>query len=107
MKHTNKLLVAAMLFLFSCSSSVITSSWKAETIAPKKYKKILVLALINGPDRTLRENMEAKLVAEINELGYSAVCSCDEFGPKYFEDLKEQQALSKLNSSGVDAVLTI
>jgi hypothetical protein len=67
----------------------------------------MVLGLINGSDRTLREKMEEHIAGDLRELGYNAMCSCDEFDPKAFEDLNEKQALEKLTNSGVDAVLTI
>lgn len=107
MKKIN-LVVAGFLLLFAgCTSSKITTSWKAENITPKAYGKILVLGLINEPDRTIREKMEEHIVADLKALGYTAVCSCDEFNPKTFENLNEQQSLDKLSKSGIDAVITI
>jgi hypothetical protein len=104
-----KILVSGIiaLFIIACSSTKITSSWKADDFQSKKYKKVLVLGLINDPDRTIRENMEEQLMGDLKELGYDAVCSCDEFGPKAFEKMNEKEALAKLGNSGVDAVLTI
>jgi hypothetical protein len=97
-----------LLAIFAgCSSSRITSSWKAENVTPKAYHKILVLGLINEPDRTIREQMEEHIVGDLKELGYNAVCSCNEFDPKAFENINEQEALKKLSNSGIDAVLTV
>lgn len=107
MKKINWLLLGLMITLAGCSSSKITSSWKAEDIEAKQYNKVLVLGLINEPDRTLREKMEEHIVGDLKALGYMAVCSCDEFNPKTFENLNEQQALDKLDKSGIDAVLTV
>lgn len=104
------IIAAAILFFIvaGCgTSSRITSSWKAGNVQPKQYNKILVLGLINEPDRTIRENMEEHLVGDLKDLGYKAVCSCDEFNPKEFENMNEKQALDKLSNSGIDAVLTI
>src|SRR5678815_2131091 len=67
----------------------------------------MVLGLINTADHTLREKMEEHIASDLRELGYNAVCSCDEFDPKAFEDMNEKQALDKLMNSEVDAVLTI
>lgn len=47
------------------------------------------------------------MVGELRNLGYDATCSCDEYNPKTFENMTEEQALAKLKSSGVDAVLTV
>lgn len=100
---------AAMVFLFSaCSpSSYITSSWKAENVQPKKYKKVVVLGLVRDADRSVREKMEQYITAELKVLGYDAVCSCDEYNPKAFEGMSEKQAIEKLRNAGVDAVLTV
>lgn len=107
MKNIFRGSLAFLVLLASCTSSKITSTWKAENIQPVAYKKILVLGLINEPDRTVRENMETNIVAQLNGLGYTAVCSCDEFGPTSFLQMTEKEALAKLNNSGIDAVLTV
>lgn len=103
-----KYLFAALLFiLVSCSSSRITSSWKAENIQAKKYNKILVLGLIREADRSVREKMEQHVLGDLREQGYNAICACEEFGPKAFENMTETEALKKLKDSDVDGVLTI
>ena len=107
MKQVSKIAIVALLLFAGCSTSRITSSWKAENIQSKEYKKVLVLGLMNESDRSLREKMEEHLVGDLKDLGYNAVCSCDEFNPKAFENMSEKQALDKLNNSGIDAVLTI
>lgn len=96
-----------LVAMISCSTSHITSSWKAPGAEAGTYNKILVLALFNEPDRSAREKMEEQLVGNLKDLGYDAICSCDEFGPKAFEDMNEKQALDKLDNSGIDAILTI
>jgi hypothetical protein len=96
-----------LLAASACTSSKITRSWKAENVVPKHYNKILVLGLINDADKTIREKMEEHIVGDLKTLGYTAVCSCEEFDPKTFENMNEQQALDKLGKSGIDAVLTV
>jgi hypothetical protein len=101
---------AAILFflLVGCGPATqITSSWKADNIQPGKYKKLVVLGLVRENDRTIREKMEQHLVNDLKEMGYDAVCSCDEYNPKAFENLNEEQSIDKLRNSGVDAVLTV
>jgi len=107
MKRMYKTAIIGLVLIAACSTSKITSSWKADDVTPAAYKKILVLGLINEPDRSIREKMEEHIVGDLQALGYTAVCSCDEFNPKTFENLTEQQALAKLSNSGIDAVLTI
>jgi hypothetical protein len=106
MKQVFKI-AAIVLLVMGCSTTRITSSWKAADIPQREYKKILVLGLINEPDRSVREMMEEHLVGDLRDLGYDAVCSCDEFGPKSFENMQEQDALAKLNRGGIDGVLTV
>jgi hypothetical protein len=105
------IVILAAIFLFVASgcgpSSYITSSWKAENVQPKKYKKVVVLGLVRESDQGLRQKMELHLVGDLKNLGYNAVCSCDEYDPKAFENMSEDQAINKLRKSGVDAVLTI
>lgn len=105
------IIILAVAFLFTASgcgpSSYITSSWKTENVQSKRYKKIVVLGLIRESDQNLREKLEQHLVGDLKNLGYNAVCSCEEYNPKAFEDMSEDQAISKLRNSGVDAVLTI
>ena len=105
----NILLIATLLFVAAgCGAgSYITSSWTASNIQPQKYKKIMVLGLIGEPDRSLRENMENHLVGDLKALGYDAVCACNEFNPKAFENMNEKEAITKLHDSGIDAVITI
>jgi len=104
-------ILLATIFLFAAlgcgPSSYITSSWKAENVQPKTYKKIVVLGLIREPDENLREKMEQHLVEDLKELGYNAVCSCEEYNPRAFENMNEDQAIGKLKNAGVDAVFTV
>lgn len=106
-----KVLQMAFLLLFivaGCGpSSKITSSWKADNAAPKKFKKIVVVGIIREADRTLREKMEQHLAADLRDLGYDATCSCDEYNPKTFENMTEDQVIGKMRNAGVDAVLTV
>lgn len=107
MKRIKWIFISLLIVITGCTSSKITTSWKAENIEPKQYNKILVLGLINEPDRLVREKMEEHVVADLKALGYTAVCSCDEFNPKAFENMTEKQALDMLDKSGIDAVLTV
>jgi hypothetical protein len=99
---------ALLMGTVSCISTLkITSSWKAENVQPKDYKKILVLGLMNVPDRTIREKMEGHLAEDLNTLGYNAVCACEVFDPKAFNNMTEEAAINKLKNQGIDAVLTV
>lgn len=107
MKKTLFVMLVAALLTGGCSTTKITSSWKAENATLQPYKKILVLGLIREADRTIQEKMENHLVDDLKTLGYNAVSSLKEYGPKAFEKMEETAAIDKLKNSGVDAVITI
>jgi len=90
-----------------CASTRITTWWKAKDVVSRKYNKIMVLGLIREADRRIQENMEDHLVNYLKDLGYNAVSSLQEYGPKAFDQMDEATALAKLKNSGVDAVITI
>jgi hypothetical protein len=101
------LILLMIAFGLSCTTSRITTSWKAENTVPKRYNKIMVLGLIREADRSLQVNMENHLVGDLKDLGYNAVSSFREYGPKAFDNMEEDAAIDQLKNSGVDAVLTI
>lgn len=107
MKKIQWLGVALLLVASGCTSSRITSSWKAEDFAPRKYGKVMVLGLIREADRSIKDNMEKHFVGDLEKLGYNAVSSLQEFGPRAFNNMEEEEAVAKLKDSGVDAVITI
>lgn len=99
--------IALLLTAMGCTSSKITSSWKAKNITPQQYNKILVLGLIRETDRRIQERMEQHFVGDLTDLGYSAISALQEYGPKAFDSLSEKTALDKIKNSGADAVITI
>lgn len=107
MKKIKGIGFALLLIVAGCSTSKITTSWKAENTSPQKYNKILVLGLIREADRTIQEKMENHFVGDLKELGYNAISSMQEYGPKAFDKMDEEATLSKLKNSGVNAVITI
>ena len=107
MKNLKNITVLFLLAVGGCTTSKITSSWKADNAVPSYYNKILVMGLIRDADRSLQQNMENHIVGDLKELGYNAVSSFKEYGPKAFEGLDEQAAISKIKNNGVDGVLTI
>jgi hypothetical protein len=101
------LLLLASMIAAACTTTKITSSWKAANTQPKHYSKILVLGLIKDSDRSLQEKMEAHLVDDLKSKGYNAVSSLQEFGPKAFSNTTEAEAIARLKQSNIDAVVTI
>jgi hypothetical protein len=101
---------ALLSLLLGCAASKITYSWKAPTIVPdstQMYNKIMVVGLIKDNDKTVREKMENHLVGDLAERGYNAVSSLKEYGPKAFENMKEEEVMNQLKSSGINAIITI
>lgn len=102
------LLLAAVFIFAGCSSSAkITDSWNAADVKQVPLKKILVLGFFNEKDRSMRERIENEVAADLRGQGYEVVTSFKEYGPKSFENMKEEQALKKLQSANFDGVLTI
>lgn len=96
-----------LVLMAACTSTRITHSWNAKDAEPVKYKKVVVLALLSKTDELLRQRMEEHLSGDLKALGYNAICSCNEYNPKTFENMPEEQAIAKLKDLGVDAVVTI
>ncbi|MEP7164403.1 MAG: hypothetical protein ABI741_06910 [Ferruginibacter sp.] len=105
MKTLNILLLAGSIFLISCNSTQVTSSWKANK-ATEQYKKIMVLGIIKEKNRTLREQLENEIVRDLRAQGYDASSALQEYGPKAFSKFKEDEIADQLKNSGYDAVLT-
>ena len=100
-----KLIIPALsLFLLSCNSTKITSSWKAENAQKNNYSKILVLGIFK--DRDIRQKVENQLVNQLRAIGYNVGSALAEYGPKQFEQMKEEEIAGKLKTSGYDVVLT-
>lgn len=106
MKTIKFIIPALLLFLISCNSTKITSSWKADDAQKNNYNKIIVFGIFNQKDRSIRDNVETQLVSQLHSLGYNAVSALAEYGPKAFAKLKEEDVAAQLKSSGYDAVLT-
>lgn len=108
MKQLNALtLCFDILLLSACSTTQITSTWKAPDAKAGTYNKIMVVGIIRESDQSMREGMETHLAGDLKAAGYNAVCACEEYGPKAFQYLTEEEVIKKLNQQGYDAVLTV
>ena len=67
-----KLIIILFIFLLAtgCSSSKITSSWKAPATTATTINKIMVVGLIREADRTIREKMEEHMIGDLKDMGY-------------------------------------
>lgn len=98
--------VIGVLFL-SCSSSKLTSSWKAKDAITKTYYNIMVWGILTENDSTLKRNMESHLVNDLVEKGYHAISSLEVFGSRSYTKLTEKEIVDQFRNSGVDAVVSI
>ena len=104
-----KSIIILFIFLLAtgCSSSKITSSWKAQANTATTINKIMVVGLIREADRTIREKMEEHMIGDLKDMGYNAVSAYREYGPKAFTNIDEKTLIEKLKNSNIDAVITI
>ncbi len=107
MKNITLIHFILLILVSGCASSKITSSWKQPAAIAQKPFRIMVIGLMKESDRSIQENMENHLVADLEKLGYTAVSSFKEYGPNSFKKGDTAAAILKLKNSGVDAVLTI
>ncbi|MGN7719649.1 hypothetical protein [Chitinophaga sp. 22620] len=101
------MLSGLVLFLASCSSTKVTSSWKEPDASINTNQKILVMALVSDREGSLRNNMEKEFVASLKQRGYNAVSAYDELGPHALKGLNEQKAMNRIRKTDADQVLTI
>lgn len=101
------ILLFSLILLASCSSTEIVSSWKSADVQAKDFTKVMVLGLMGAKDRDIKENTERVMAESLRSRGIDAVAASDEYGPKAFENLSEEEALRKLHDKDVDGVMTI
>jgi hypothetical protein len=94
-------------FLFSCGSTKITSSWKAENVTTKPYHNIMVWGLLTEKDSSIRRQMETHLVNDLVAKGYHAIASTDVYKAKAYKKLTSAEILDEFKNTGIDAVITI
>jgi len=99
--------IALLVLLAACSSTKVTSSWKANDTSQLNYRQVLVLGIMPNKDRAIRENMENELAGELKEAGVNAIAASTVFAPNQLNNMNEQRALRWLRNKGYDAVMTI
>jgi hypothetical protein len=100
-------LMLLAVILFSCSSTQITSSWKAENAKTKPYHNIMVWGLLTEKDSSIRHQMETHLVNDLISKGYRAFASTDVYRAKADKKLTSAEILDEFKNTGIDAVITI
>ncbi len=102
-----KLVLLFTAVLFSCNTTKVTSSWKAENTVTKKYHNIMIWGILTEKDSPLRQKMELHLVNDLTEKGYHSISSMEVYGTKAFKKLTEKEIVDEFKNSGVDAVITL
>ena len=96
----------AAMFILSCTSTQVISSYKDEKTAAIDYKKILIFGIFPQKERGLRQETENHLASRLKDLGYNALTAMDEYGPKAFEKIEEAKLTEMVKSGGYDAIIT-
>lgn len=99
-------LLLPMVFI-SCQPSKITQSWASKDVAPKKYKKILVLGVMPANENELLVKMEDHIADDLKNLGYNTVAANMFFPPGTFVKGDTARARSAIEGKGFDGILTV
>ncbi|MFN8252757.1 MAG: hypothetical protein U0V75_12870 [Ferruginibacter sp.] len=101
------IITASILLLASCNSTRLTSAWKAPEAGTAHFNKILVIGITGNKERELRTAIENALVKQLSSQGVTAASSMEQFGPKSFRSLNEEQAVKMVNDNGFDGVIVV
>lgn len=99
--------IPLLAILVSCQPTKITQSWSAKDIAPKKYKKVLVLAVLPDNESELKVKIENHLAEDLREMGYLTLAANKVFPAGTFVKGDTARAAAAIYDSGFDAILTI
>ncbi len=106
MKYYYGLLLLFFMFLGSCGPSVkLTASWSDPKTAPRHVSKILVLSI--GKDLQKRKMAEDNIKAELQNKGFNAATSLDEFGPDLAKTYDSAATRQILLGRQFDASITV
>ena len=98
---------SGFLLLASCSSTKITSRWKADVKPQSSFTNIMAVVVAGNEESPLIEKMEKHIAGDFSTLGYKGLSAFHEFGPKTLKDLNESALLAKLKEKGIDAVMMV
>jgi len=101
------LLLLAIVVLAGCASSKITSSWTDPSAGANRYKKIMVVSIIENEDISMRKKMEQHMVGDLKSIGYDAISFLAEFNEGDFKTLRYDSVRNRLIKKGIDGVITI
>ena len=95
------------MLILSCSSTKITSSWKAANMQTRVYHNIMVWAILPETDSVIRRQIETHLMNDLVGKGYHAVSSLQVYQAKAYKKLTSKEIVDEFARTGVDAVITL
>jgi len=96
-----------MMMISSCSNTQLITSWKAPEATVQRYDKILVVALTGSRDRELRESIENSIATRLQNEGMNVATATQQYGPRSFRTMSEEEAVRTVNDNGFDAVMVV
>ncbi len=103
----NLFFIPLLAMIISCQPTRITQSWTAKNTAPKKFKKILVLAVLPSNETDLQVKMENNIADEMHQLGYLAIAANKMFPAGTFVRGDTMRARNAISGRGFDGLMTI
>src|SRR5665811_1762660 len=100
-------LIILFFLATGCSSTRIIHSWKAENVAGKMYKRILIIGLFRNEDSLIRQSIENQFIMELHEIGIAGIPWSKLYGSSSFESVKQNIISDSLKASRADGILTI
>lgn len=98
----------ATWWMAGCGTSTeIVSSWKSNNANLEKYNKVLVVGLTGAKDRDVRQSVESAMVASLKTAGINSIAASDEYSPKAFEKMTDEQVVSKVKRDGYDGIIIL
>jgi hypothetical protein len=95
------------LFLVACSSTKITSRWKADVKPKTTFTNIMAVVVAGDEEHALIEKMEKHIAGDFSMMGYKGLSAFQEFGPRTLKGMNEPALIAKLNEKGIDAVMMV
>jgi hypothetical protein len=105
--YTISIFAVLALFLSSCSTARLTSSWSLPGASTHKYEKVLVIGMTGDKDRDIRESIENAIVKKLNEYNINAQSASSKYGPRTFQDMSDEEVTKQVKDDGFDAVMIL
>jgi|GEM_PF-2481018 len=100
-------LAAVLLLAAGCASTRVVSTWVQSGDQSASMQNVLVVSLMGGRFTGIQQQFETDAVAALQKNGVNAISSIDRFGPAAFENMKQEDMLAKMVSTGSTSILII